>query len=76
MNMAVIVIGGRNAALRKSALATAKRIGKVEIDHGDTACQTPDAGAYIEKMWARAKAMGFASPAAQERAHEVPRRRC
>ena len=76
MNMAVIVIGGRNAALRKSALATAKRIGKVEIDHGDTACQTPDAGEYIEKMWARAKSKGFESPAAQERARERPRRRC
>src|SRR5687768_7976879 len=36
MNMAVIAIGGRNAALRKAAAAAAKRIGKVEIDHGDT----------------------------------------
>ena len=76
MNMAVIVIGSRNAALRKSALATAKRIGKVEIDHGDTACQTPDAAEYIEKMWVHAKSKKFESPAAQERARERPRRRC
>jgi hypothetical protein len=76
MNMAVITIGGRNAALRKAALAAARRIGKVEVDHGDTACKTPDAAEYIEKMWAHAKAKGFESPAAQERSRESPRLRC
>jgi 3-methyladenine DNA glycosylase AlkD len=76
MLMSVIAIGGRNAALRKEALAAAKRIGKVEIDHGDTACKTPDGAAYIEKMWAHAEAKKFASPAAQERAREPMRTRC
>ncbi len=76
MNAAVIAIGGRSAALRKSALAAAKRIGKVVVDHGDTACRTPDAGEYIEKTWARAKAKGFDSPSAQERERESPRIRC
>lgn len=76
MNRTVIAIGCRNAALRKAALAAAKRIGKVEVDHGDTACKTPDAAEYIEKTWAHAKAKGFESPAAQERTREVPRRRC
>lgn len=76
MNRTVIAIGCRNAALRKAALATAKRIGKVEVDHGDTACQTPDAVEYLEKTWAHAKAKGFESPAAQERTRDVPRRRC
>ena len=76
MNMTVIVIGCRNAALRKAALAAAKRIGKVEVNHGDTACKTPDAADYIEKTWAGAKSKGFESPAAQERARETPRRRC
>jgi hypothetical protein len=76
MNLAVIAIGGRSPALRKSALAAAKRIGKVEVDHGDTACKTPDAVDYIEKMWANAKAKGFASPSAQERKRESPRTRC
>ena len=76
MNMAVIMIGCRNAALRKAATAAAKRIGKVDVDHGDTACKTADAGEYIEKTWAHAKATGFESPAAQERTREVPRRRC
>ena len=70
MNRAVIAIGCRSPGLRKTALAAAKRIGKVEIDYGDTACKTPDAGEYIEK------AKGFASPAAQERNRELPRRRC
>ncbi len=76
MNMALITIGGRNAALRKAASAAAKRIGKVVVDHGDTACKTPDAGLYIEKMWAHAAAKKFASPAAQERAREPVRTRC
>jgi 3-methyladenine DNA glycosylase AlkD len=76
MNMAVIQIGGRNAALRKAATAAAKRIGKVEVDHGDTACKTPDAVAYIDKMWAHAAAKKAESPAAQERAREPMRTRC
>ena len=76
MNMAVITIGGRNAALRKAATAAAKRIGKIEVDHGDTDCKTPDAVAYIEKMWAHATAKKFESPAAQERAREPMRTRC
>ncbi len=53
MNTALIAIGGRGGALRDSALEVAKRIGKVEVDHGDTACETPDAAAYIEKIIAR-----------------------
>jgi hypothetical protein len=28
---------------------TAKKIGKVEVDHGETNCKTPDAVTYIEK---------------------------
>jgi 3-methyladenine DNA glycosylase AlkD len=76
MNMALITIGGRNTAMRKAATAAAKRIGKVEVDHGDTACKTPDAGAYLEKMWAHAAAKKFESPAAQERARESMRTRC
>ena len=76
MNGAVISIGTRSPGLRKLALAAAKRIGKVEIDYGDTACKTPDAAEYIEKAWAHAKAKGFATPAAQEREREVLRLRC
>ena len=76
MNMAVITIGCRNAGLRKAALAAAQRIGKVKVDHGDTACRTPNAADYLEKIWGHAKSKGFESPAAQERAREAPRRRC
>src|SRR5256885_16659489 len=53
MNGALITIGLRDAAFEKKALAAAGRIGKVEVDHGDTACQTPDAAAYIRKTAAR-----------------------
>jgi len=76
MNRTLIAIGCRKAALREAALAAAKRIGKVEVDHGDTACKTPDAAEYIEKAWAHAKAKGFDSPASQERTRATPRRRC
>jgi len=73
---ALIAIGCRTAALRKSAEAVGKRIGKVEIDHGDTACKTPELAPTLEKTWAYAKSKGFASPAAQERARESLRTRC
>ncbi|MEZ5354392.1 MAG: DNA alkylation repair protein [Bryobacteraceae bacterium] len=53
MNGALIAIGIRNAHLEKLAVAAAKRIGKVEVDHGETSCVTPDAVAYIAKTKAR-----------------------
>jgi len=74
MNAAVIAIGGRSAALRKLATAAAKRIGPVEVDHGEIACKTPDAVTYIGKLWERSKK--FDSPAAAERARESMRTRC
>ena len=49
MNVALMSIGIAKPALRKQAIATAKRIGKVEVDHGETNCKTPDAASYIEK---------------------------
>lgn len=76
MNRAVIAIGCRNAALRKKATAAAKRIGKVEVDHGDTACKTPDAAQCIDKSWTHSLSKGFASPAAHERTRESMRTRC
>jgi 3-methyladenine DNA glycosylase AlkD len=53
MNMALIGIGGSRESLREKAIAAARRIGKVEVDHGETSCVTPDAVSYIEKMAAR-----------------------
>ena len=76
MNQTVIAIGCRNPALRKAATAAATRIGKVEIDHGDTACKTPVAVDSIAKAWDHAAAKQAASPAAQERARESMRTRC
>lgn len=76
MNQALIAIGCRNAALRAAATAAAQRIGKVDIDMGDTACKTPDAAVYIAKAWEHSNAKGFESPAAQERAREKMRLRC
>lgn len=53
MNGALIAIGGRNEGLRAGAVATARRIGPVVVDHGETSCKTPEAVAYIDRMWAR-----------------------
>ncbi|MBZ4377444.1 hypothetical protein NR800_23100 [Corallococcus interemptor] len=44
--------------MKTEVLATAKRLGKVEVAHGDTACETPDAAQSIQKVqaWKEAKA--------------------
>jgi 3-methyladenine DNA glycosylase AlkD len=55
MNNALIAIGVRSEPLRKLAVAAARRIGPVEVDHGDTCCETPDAEAYIAKTLAHRK---------------------
>ncbi|MEM9463738.1 MAG: DNA alkylation repair protein [Actinomycetota bacterium] len=49
MNQALITIGLRSPGLRRRAVATAKRIGPVTVDHGETNCKTPEAIGYIEK---------------------------
>lgn len=61
MNIALIAIGVYKPALRKNAIAAAKRIGKVEVDHGDTNCKTPDAAPYIDKAAKRQRTMVIAS---------------
>lgn len=76
MIRAIIHVGCRNEALRQRAIETARRIGPVEIDHGDTSCETPDVVGQIEKAWAHSTAKGFDSPAAHERTRERLRLRC
>lgn len=76
MLRALIQIGCRNGTLRQRAMDTARRIGAVEIDYGDTACTRPDAVAQIEKAWAHSTTKGFESPAAHERTRERLRLRC
>lgn len=53
MNMAVIAIGLRSGPFEEKAVAAAKRIGKVVVDHGETGCKTPDAVEYIGKAKSR-----------------------
>ena len=53
MNGALIAIGVRNERLRAKAETVATKIGRVEVDHGETGCVTPEAIPYIEKTWAR-----------------------
>ena len=76
MNSALIALGCHNPALRASATAAALKIGPVEVDHGDTACETVDAAPRIQKTWDHSLAKGFASPAAHERSRESMRTRC
>jgi 3-methyladenine DNA glycosylase AlkD len=55
MNQALICIGLRGPKMRKAAVAAAKRIGVVKVDHGETSCMTPDAQEYIAKTLAHRK---------------------
>jgi len=48
MNCFVIAAGSAVKPLGKEALAAAEKIGKVEVDMGDTACKVPDAGPMIQ----------------------------
>ncbi len=49
MNGYVIAVGTYVAPLADKAMATAKKLGTVEVDVGDTDCTVPVAAAYIEK---------------------------
>ena len=68
MNNTLIAIGIRNPALEAMALAAAARIGKVDVDHGQTGCKTPDATDYIRRTLARRrqKAQAAAERAAKK----------
>ncbi|MDA7881898.1 DNA alkylation repair protein [Akkermansiaceae bacterium] len=50
MNAYLISLGSYYGKLTKKVKAAAKKIGKVEVDHGNTACKTPDIIATIEKI--------------------------
>lgn len=50
MNGFVIAAGSYVKPLLKQARTAAKKIGKVSIDMGDTACKVPDALVYVEKI--------------------------
>lgn len=50
MNGFVIAVGSYVKPLNSKAKATAKRLGKVEVDMGDTACKVPLATEYIAKV--------------------------
>jgi 3-methyladenine DNA glycosylase AlkD len=56
MNGFVIAVGGYVKPLSKQAKATARQIGTVTVDVGETACSVPVASAYIEKMEATGRA--------------------
>jgi 3-methyladenine DNA glycosylase AlkD len=49
MNQFIIAVGTYVAPLGEAAIATARKIGVVEADMGDTACKIPEAEPYILK---------------------------
>jgi 3-methyladenine DNA glycosylase AlkD len=53
MNGFVIAVGSYVKPLTELATETGKRIGRVEVDMGETACQVPYAPEYIQKATAR-----------------------
>jgi 3-methyladenine DNA glycosylase AlkD len=67
MNQALICIGMRSRDLHAKAIVAAKRIGKVQVDHGETSCKTPEAIPYMERAWARKKGEKSAAPKRKER---------
>jgi hypothetical protein len=50
MNGFVIALGAYVAPLSAHAVKAAKKIGKVQVDMGDTACKVPFAPEYIKKI--------------------------
>jgi 3-methyladenine DNA glycosylase AlkD len=50
MNSFVIAVGSYVKPLSDLALQTAKKIGPVVVDMGDTACEVPSAAEYIKKI--------------------------
>ena len=49
MNYAVLHMGYRSPDLNKRAIETANKIGKVEVDFGESSCIVPDARERLAK---------------------------
>lgn len=50
MNSFLICVGSGITPLSDKAIAAANKIGEVHVDVGGTACKTPDAASYIQKV--------------------------
>ena len=55
MNNCLIAIGARNEKLRQRVMKAAGKIGPVEIDHGETSCQTFIIEEYLDRIYERKK---------------------
>jgi len=58
----LIAIGGRGGEIMDKTIASATRIGPIEIDHGNTGCETPDAIPYMRKVAARSEQKAAKTP--------------
>lgn len=76
MNGALIAIALRDdGGLRRAVLATARRIGPVEVDHGQTSCKTPEVEPYVKKTLAHRAAVAERRAARRAAAAERAKRR-
>lgn len=73
MNAALIAIGIRSEAFAKTCTQVAKRIGKVEVDHGSPSLETPDAATYIKRARAWLERAKAASPKPARKAKKPAR---
>ncbi|HUH32848.1 MAG TPA: hypothetical protein VLZ28_02785 [Daejeonella sp.] len=48
MAYALMAIGGRNADLHSKALDIARKAGQIQVDYGDTSCQSPNPLGFLE----------------------------
>jgi 3-methyladenine DNA glycosylase AlkD len=72
MNGALISIGLMGGSLFTKATAVARRIGKVEVDHGETSCKTPDAVAYLARNRTRVRSAVAKKPATRKPVAKKP----
>lgn len=72
MNNALIAIGGTMEALRPEAIRIATAMGRIEVDHGQTGCKTPEAVPYIERMVAHQMKKRSRVTGAKTRARRTP----
>ena len=54
MNGALIAISDYTPTLTEKVIAASQRIRRIEVDHGQTECKTPDATPSLRKMAVRA----------------------
>ncbi len=72
MCMALCAVGIDRETFREAAIEAGQRIGRVDVDHGETDCKTPYAPDYIEKAVAQRAALSAARDERRAQAAPAP----